>query len=657
MDNYEFLCCKCGKIPEILKVHTDNSKIEFNCKSCGIYEILVDNYFDRLFQKNYYKNCSKCRNKGIYNKKFFYCENCKINICEICKKDKKDHDEHTCKVENKRDHYFFNRCVYCENKNIKPNKYYYCLNCKNDICEECKNNCETKDRHQCIDEIEKKFTCLEHNIRFNFYCFDCQENFCEVCENLNHTNHKYMTLEKLTPTLVDDRNEIIKINKELDNLVDLNETILNYTDIFEYNEDYLQSIINIGKSFKEGNERNSKDIKCLLKALGQDIQISQVAIESLIDKRSIQLYREEKYIHLNNRKLDDQDFIYISQIRFNQLKEIDISENAITSIEPFKKMRLPFLEFLNLSYNQIKFIKPLTKLKSEKLKYIFLQHNKIEDIEALSESDFQFLKILRAEDYNFDLSNKNDEEIKKKEDEKLKKVKQKYSDKFIFKSNEQQIKEFKNKYELDISCDIENIDLSDVKGGDNMLKKLFLIITYKPKNKIKNLSLRNNDIKNPSLLNKINFNDLEVLDLAVNYIKDLTFLLDIKAKNLKYLYLDNNNFKEIYQILKAKLPNLEVLSLNENDFESEEMEKTPIYLKLEQKEIEGEGNPNKGNQITIQLEKEKSREKKKKKKKDENQIDTNKEKSKEENSKVHTDLEKSSEENPQEANSNLYNNS
>ena len=355
-----------------------------------------------------------------------------------------------------------------------------------------------------------------------------------------------MRLEKLIPTLVDDRNEIIKINKELDNLVDLNETILNYTDIFENNEDYLQSIINIGKSFKEGNERNSKDIKCLLKALSQDIQISKVAIESLQDQRSIQLYRDEKYIHLNDRKLDDQDFINISQIRFNQLKEIDISENAITSIEPFKKMRLPFLEFLNLSYNQIKFIKPLTKLKSEKLKYIFLQHNKIEDIEALSESDFQFLKILRAEDYNCDLSNKNDEEIKKKEEEKLLKVKKKYSNKFIFKSNEQQIKEFKNKYELDISCDIENIDLSDVKGGDTMLRKLFLIITYKPKNKIKNLILRNNDIKDPSLLNKINFNDLEVLDLAVNYIKDLTFLLDIKAKNLKYLYLDNNNFEEIH---------------------------------------------------------------------------------------------------------------
>ena len=55
-------------------------------------------------------------------------------------------------------------------------------------------------------------------------------------------------------------------------------------------------------------------------------------------------------------KLDDQDFKYISQIRFNQLKEIEISENNITNIEPFNKMSLPFLEFLNLSHNKIQII-------------------------------------------------------------------------------------------------------------------------------------------------------------------------------------------------------------------------------------------------------------------------------------------------------------
>jgi len=37
------------------------------------------------------------------------------------------------------------------------------------------------------------------------------------------------------------------------------------------------------------------------------------------------------------------------------------------------------------------------------------------------------------------------------------------------------------------------------------------------------------------MLNKINFNKLEVLDLAVNNIKDLDFLSNIEFENLKYL--------------------------------------------------------------------------------------------------------------------------
>jgi len=612
-DVREFLCCKCGKIPEILNVHTDNSRIEFNCKKCGTYEILVDEYYDKLYVNNYFKKCRKCKNKGIYNNKFYYCSTCKDYFCELCKA---NHNDHKYTEEKKKDHYFFNKCCNCENNNINKNKYFYCFICMNDICQDCKDkeNCINKGKHQYIDEKEKKITCLEHKKQFKFYCHDCIENFCEECEKIKHEGHKKENLDKLSGSLADNRTEIMKINEELNNLVELNEIILQYNDFFENNPDYLKSIINIGKSLKEGNERKSKDIKCLLKSLGQDIKISEDAIDDLITHRKIQLSRNERYINLNKRKLDDQDFKYISQIRFNQLKEIDISENEITNVEPLKKMRLPFLEFLNLSHNKIKLIEPLSKLKSEKLEYIFLQNNKIEDIESLLKSDFPYLKLLRVEDYNCDLKNK-DEPTRKKEEDKLLEFKKALGDKFIYKSIEQQIKEFEHEYELDISCESDTIDLSDVKGGSKMLKKLFLIITYMPKNKIQKLSLRNNNIKDPSILNRINFDNLDTLDLAVNYIEDLNFLLDIKAKNLKYLYLDNNNFKQIYQILKAKLPKLEVLSLNENKFDSNEMEESPIYEKLDEKKIEGREET-----IKIQLKREDSDlHKKTKKKKNANQ--------------------------------------
>lgn len=603
MDNIcEFLCSKCGNIPEILKVHTDNNKIEFNCK-CGMYEISIDDYYDELFKKDYYKNCANCTKKGLLNSQFYYCSNCKYYICKICKI---NHDSnHDCKLEKKKqDHYFFNRCKECKNEKIK-NKYFFCIICKKTFCQECKDkkNCINREEHQYVDEKKKKCTCFEHEKEFKFYCFDCLENICEVCKNNIHINHNTKALEDLASSLNNDRNEIKKVNGELKNLVDLNEIILKYSDIFENNKDYLQSIVNIGKSLEEGNNRNSKDIKCLLKVLAQDIENSNKGIEGLRNHQSsVQLFRKEKYIHLNNRELDDDALKYISQIRFNQLKEIDISENGITNVEPFKKMILPFLEFLNLSHNKIKSIKPLSKLKSGKLQYLFLQNNEIEDIDSLSECDFPYLILLRAEDYNCQLKNK-DEETRKKEEPKLAKIKNKLNEKFIYKSIDQQIKEFEDKYEVVISWESETIDLSDIKGGPKMLKQLFLIITYMPKNEIKTLSLRNNDIKDPSILNRINFDNLEMLDLAVNYIDDLKFLLDIKAKNLKYLYLDNNKFKEIYQILKAKLPNLEILSLNENNFNSVDMEVSPIYEELEQKEIEDENNPNKGKKIFIQLEK------------------------------------------------------
>ena len=372
----------------------------------------------------------------------------------------------------------------------------------------------------------------------------------------------------------------------------------------------------MGKSLKEANDRNSKDIKFLFKGLSKGIENSLKAIDALIDNKEIQLHRDEKYIHLNNSKLEDIDFKYISQISFNLLKEIDISENKIRNIQSFKKMSLPFLEFLNLSFNQINKIEPITKINSKNIKYIFLQNNEIEDIEALLNSNFNNIKILRVENYNTKYNNENDENNQndtetKKRKETLNKIENKYSGKFIYTSIKKQIEEFEENYKFKISEDenkeniIKEIDLCDLKGGQKMLKALFLIITYKPRNNITKLILRNNDIKDPSMLNKVNFDKLQTLDLAVNEIIDLKFLLDMKAKNLKYLFLDNNEFKEIYQILKANLPNLEVLSLNENQFASDDMEKTPEYKKLEKKKVEDEKSGSFGKVITIQLEKDK----------------------------------------------------
>ena len=522
MDNIlfeEILCYKCGDIPEILYAHTDNGKIELKCKKCGIYEIVIDDYFDRLSEKNYFKECSYCQSKDINN------------------------------------------------------KYYYCFECKKDYCEKCKKNYHSG--HKSIEVDKKKMFCLNHNKEFKYYCYDDQENFCEEEKEVEHKGHKIMEISVLMKDLFDhhNNNNFEKINEELDKLVKFNELILKYIETFKDNKLYINSIKNMGKSIKEGNERNSKDIKCLLKEYSKSREISNKAIKAL--KKVGELHIIDKCVNLRRKFLKDQDFKYLCQIRFNNLKELDISSNNITNIEPFNKMSLPFLEFLNLSDNQIQIIEPVTKINSKKLQYIFLHKNQIKDIDTFLDSKFQSIKIIRVED-SIDLNN---EETKKV----LNKVDNKYPGIFIYKSIDDQKKEFQQKYKCEVSWDTKIIDLNDCKGGDEMLKKLFLIITYAPKNQIKYLILRNNKITDPSMLNRVNFNMLKMLDLSVNLITDLKFLLDMKAKNLNYLCLDYNEFTDINPLLGDNFPKIELLSLNNIEIDAEDIKNSHAYEELSKK--------------------------------------------------------------------------
>ena len=527
-DNIEILCSQCGNIPLILNIHTDNGKIELKCKFCGEYEILIDDYYKELSKNNFFKKCDSCEKEKSY-----YCSYCKKHFCEACKD--KNHAN-----------------------------------------------------HECFEFDEKKTTCYKHNKEFIYYCLDCQENLCEDEKEQEHKEHK---IKKILDILDDDHinNKLFNINNELRKLVEFNELILKNIEIFQENKLYVNSVKNMGKSLEEGNKRESQDIKCLLNELSQGIKISENAIHKFIDLKGIYLHRKQKFINLSGKELKDEHFNCISQIRFNQLKEIDLSNNYLKNIQPFIRMSLPFLEFLNLSHNNITDIEPVTKLNSKMLQYIFLQKNQINNIESFSVSDFPKIKILRAEENNMNLE---DENIKKK----INKVKNKFLDNFIYKSIEEQKKEFKEKYEFD-NWDKDIIELNDLHGREEMLKKLFLIISYNPKNTINKLILRNNNIKDPSMLNRINFVCLEILDLAVNEIKDLKFLLEMKAEKLKYLYLDNNLLSNINPLLCKNFPKLEVLSLNNNDFDSDKMEKDRAYIALK----DGKNKLDKSKKLGIQL--------------------------------------------------------
>ena len=73
----------------------------------------------------------------------------------------------------------------------------------------------------------------------------------------------------------------------------------------------------------------------------------------------------------------------------------------------------------------------------------------------------------------------------------------------------------------------ENLKIKekDVAEEDELiLMNLFIIISQRNENRIRKLKLTDCKIKNPSILNRIQFNFLEELDLSKNKISNLKFL-------------------------------------------------------------------------------------------------------------------------------------
>jgi len=181
--------------------------------------------------------------------------------------------------------------------------------------------------------------------------------------------------------------------------------------------------------------------------------------------------------------------------------------------------------------------------------------------------------------------------------------------KFIELNNEELLKEFNNKYHLNIKdtkiselelrnwkidnklldelskinfkeltkLNLGHIKISDIKILENIkfnkLKILNLseneisdinILEKLNFKGLKELNLRENKIKDIKILEKVNFNNLEILDLGHNQISDISILEKVKFEELKTIYLDNNEISDIKVFEKVKFNKLEILNLGKN---------------------------------------------------------------------------------------------
>jgi len=442
-----------------------------------------------------------------------------------------------------------------DNKNIK----FQCMKCAE----------KEYNSHFFREVIDNNTTCyyckiVEDDNNNIYWLKEDRENFDTI--RINILENYFTKDAELNKSI-----EIIKEkNEQLKKIINFNKQIKQNCEKYQNNYLYLESFKNICESFDREKLRDSKDLKFIFTTLENENEISKDAINDFYVKKGIKIERKEEYLLLNNKELNDEHIKCISKIKFNQLKELDLSKNEITSIESLCNMSFPFLEFLNLSHNKIKNIKPLGEKYLKKLKYLFIQNNQIEDINVFLKEDFPTFEILRLENNR---TNQNPYSMVKLNElyEKNKKI--------LIQSTEK-IDEIKNKYRIENTENVEEIKVEETEEGDIILNYLFIIIPSD--NNIRRLKLKKNAIKDPSILNRIQLKFLEELDLSVNNIRNLNFLNKMNAPNLKKLFLDNNNINNISLLfdIRKTFTNLKNLTINNNNFSSEDSRYTNLIQNL-----------------------------------------------------------------------------
>ena len=109
------------------------------------------------------------------------------------------------------------KCNICNNKsmgNSFDHAFYYCLNCKIIICVLCKTKHE--ENHNIINYVQKEYKCPIHFDSYFKYCHDCKINICMLC-NQNHSSHNLENFENVISNPDNKRIELDELKEEIDN--------------------------------------------------------------------------------------------------------------------------------------------------------------------------------------------------------------------------------------------------------------------------------------------------------------------------------------------------------------------------------------------------------------------------------------------------------
>ena len=179
-------------------------------------------------------------NINDYKLKIFGCKNGHINndilFDEFEKKQKIDVSKILC-----------DECKKNNISDINNDKFYFCFDCKQNLCENCKLN--HNNNHKINKYIHKFYICEKHNVFFDKYCQECNKNICPRCEQ-EHNNHNKLSLihdsNKIKNDPMNIRNDINSFNDNISIIINKLNKVRENIEVF-YNI-YTNIITNYGNN-------------------------------------------------------------------------------------------------------------------------------------------------------------------------------------------------------------------------------------------------------------------------------------------------------------------------------------------------------------------------------------------------------------------------
>ena len=440
------------------------------------------------------------------------------------------------------------------------------------------------DVEEYMEKMDKK---INKNSEDEFYKRD--ENY--IYDN-NHNISNNPPNNENDPLI----NRIKEKNKVISNIIRAYNQLLLIQEDRPINFLHNQNLINLANQILEENSIFPNYIdKIIEESIKDNKDNEEQALKNLNEKYSIYLenyYQNDEFClklrgakdEVKYPKLGNEGFKYISQIRFKDLIEINLSNNNISDITYLNNMLLPHLEILNFSDNQIANITPVANLVSKNLFEIYLQNNQIEDITPFENAKFSIwsLKILRLDGNKFF---QNERENQRKQD--IQKLVAKFGKRLIYEKKSWD--DFNKKYNSDADENEDKLDLGSKRNSD-IIVDLLPLLTYP--NKIKTLILDNDKIIDANYLTMMPLSKLTYLDLSLNYISNINFVkkLAIKCKDLQILYLHDNKINDLTPLMSYKndqkeltFEKLGILTLKNNSLNLKDPITNEIIIGLVQK--------------------------------------------------------------------------